>query len=290
MACTPVGFKRLFMHECRPAHPRNACRAPLATREPHLQLLGGFASRISTKRHNTPAFPQVGGANSEQLPSKTAQKSRTMAKSAPISCETAQNSRGHDRGQGRGNPQRRRGRNPKHRRCAAAGKAAATVNANAGATDASAAPDIAANAPPSPVQKRFGRRQRPRPLCRPLPRGTHLVSLLAAETSLHKRKGGSQHTCRHAHRLNMRTYPNEHLHQTRRKPSRECAHGKRQRSPVPAPTKSSSHPPPLTRQKVTHTYQKLPCRAVIPRSSIVNVASKYRAVALSHASRNRREP
>ena len=48
-------------------------------------------------------------------PPKTAQKSRTMAKSAPISCETAQNPRGRDRGQGRSNRQRRRGRKPQHR-------------------------------------------------------------------------------------------------------------------------------------------------------------------------------
>ena len=38
-----------------------------------------------------------------------------MAKSAPISCETAQNPRGRDRGQGRSNRQRRRGRKPQHR-------------------------------------------------------------------------------------------------------------------------------------------------------------------------------
>ena len=55
---------------------------------PRLQLLGGFAGRTGPKRHNTPAFPQVGEAGSEQLPPKTAQKSRPMAKSAPVSCET----------------------------------------------------------------------------------------------------------------------------------------------------------------------------------------------------------
>ena len=38
-----------------------------------------------------------------------------MAKSAPISCETAQKSRGRDRGQGRSNLQRRCGRKPQHR-------------------------------------------------------------------------------------------------------------------------------------------------------------------------------
>ena len=46
---------------------------------------------------------------------KTAQKFRAMAKSAPISCETAQKSRGRDRGQGRSNRQRRCGRKPQHR-------------------------------------------------------------------------------------------------------------------------------------------------------------------------------
>ena len=80
-----------------------------------MQLLGGFAGRIGPKHHNTPAFPQVGRADSEQTPPKTAQKSRSMAKSTPISCETAQKSRGRDRGQGRGSRKRRRGRNPKHR-------------------------------------------------------------------------------------------------------------------------------------------------------------------------------
>lgn len=38
-----------------------------------------------------------------------------MAKSAPISCETAQKSRGRDRGQGHGNRQRRCERKPQHR-------------------------------------------------------------------------------------------------------------------------------------------------------------------------------
>ena len=38
-----------------------------------------------------------------------------MAKSAPISCETPQNPRGRDRGQGRNNRQRRCGRKPQHR-------------------------------------------------------------------------------------------------------------------------------------------------------------------------------
>ena len=38
-----------------------------------------------------------------------------MAKSAPISCETAQKSRGRDRGQGRSNRQCRCGRKPQHR-------------------------------------------------------------------------------------------------------------------------------------------------------------------------------
>ena len=61
----------------QPAHPRSACRAPLATREPRSQLLGGFAGRTSLKRCNTPVFPQVGEADNEQTPPKTAQKPRT---------------------------------------------------------------------------------------------------------------------------------------------------------------------------------------------------------------------
>ena len=76
--------------------------ATFSTSEPRLQLLGGFAGRTGPKHRNTPAFPQVGGADGERPPPKTAQKSRTMAKSAPFSCETIQNPQGRDRGQGRG--------------------------------------------------------------------------------------------------------------------------------------------------------------------------------------------
>ena len=102
-------------HRCtrhRPSHAQaeRLHAPPSAQANPHLQLLGGFAGRISPKRHNTPAFPQVGEANSERPSPKTAQKSRTMAKSAPISCETVQNPRGRDRGQGRGSRKRRCGR------------------------------------------------------------------------------------------------------------------------------------------------------------------------------------
>ena len=75
--------------------------ATFSTSEPRLQLLGGFADQIGPKRHAAP-FSQVGEADSEQPPPKTAQKSRTMAKSAPFSCETIQNPQGRDRGQGRG--------------------------------------------------------------------------------------------------------------------------------------------------------------------------------------------
>ena len=73
------------------ARPHRRLRLPrLRPWSRPLRILGGFAGRISPKRHSASAFPQVGRANSEQLPPKTAQKSRTMAKSAPISCETAQ--------------------------------------------------------------------------------------------------------------------------------------------------------------------------------------------------------
>ena len=41
------------------------------------KLLGGFAGRISPKLRNTAAFPQVGEADSEQPPLRTAQESRT---------------------------------------------------------------------------------------------------------------------------------------------------------------------------------------------------------------------
>ena len=116
--CTPVDFKCLLMRECRPAPTESEHVSKCATsdaREPHLQLLGGFAGRIGLKRRNTPAFPQVGGANGEQPPPKTAQKSKTMAKSAPISCKPPEVGGGRDRGQGRGSRRRRRGRNPRYR-------------------------------------------------------------------------------------------------------------------------------------------------------------------------------
>ena len=106
MARTPVGFKRLPMRERRPALTESEHVSRCATSdasEPHLQLLGGFAGRLGPKRRAAPAFSQVGGVDGERPPPKTAQKSRPMAKSAPISCETAQKSRERDRGQGRSN-------------------------------------------------------------------------------------------------------------------------------------------------------------------------------------------
>ena len=51
-----------------------------STSEPRLQLLGGFAGRTGPKHRNTPAFSQVGEANSEQTPPETGQKSRTHGK------------------------------------------------------------------------------------------------------------------------------------------------------------------------------------------------------------------
>ena len=56
------------------AHVRHA---PSTHANPICKLLGGFAGRISPKRHPAPAFPQVGGADIEQPPPETAQKPRT---------------------------------------------------------------------------------------------------------------------------------------------------------------------------------------------------------------------
>ena len=67
----------------------------------------GEPARNATTRRR---FPQVGEADSEQLPPKTAQKPRTMAKSAPISCKTAQKSQGRDHGRSPGSRKRRCGR------------------------------------------------------------------------------------------------------------------------------------------------------------------------------------
>ena len=77
----------------RPNRNTRQDEPPSPHANPRLQLLGGFAGRTCPKRHNTPVFPQVGEAGSEQLQPKTAQKSRPMAKSAPVSCETIQKSR-----------------------------------------------------------------------------------------------------------------------------------------------------------------------------------------------------
>ena len=106
MARTPVGFKRLLMRERRPALTESEHVSRCATsvaREPRSQLLGGFAGQIGPKRRNTPAFSQVGEADSRQHPPKTTQKFRAMEKSAPFSCEPIQNPQGRDRGQGRSN-------------------------------------------------------------------------------------------------------------------------------------------------------------------------------------------
>ena len=79
-------------------------RAPLATS-------GRFF------RPNQPETPQHAGVSpgrrsrQRTTPSKTAQKSRTMAKSAPISCETAQKSQGCGRRRCRTSRKRRRVRN-----------------------------------------------------------------------------------------------------------------------------------------------------------------------------------
>lgn len=81
-------------------------RSPSDSRTP-LATSGRF------RRPNRPETPPSAGVSpgrwsrQRTTPPKTAQKSRDMAKSAPISCETAQNPRGRDRGQGRSNHQRR---------------------------------------------------------------------------------------------------------------------------------------------------------------------------------------
>ena len=62
------------------------------------QLLGGFAGGFSPKGCVAPAFPQVSEVGTTQRLPKTDQKSGSMAKSAPISCKTAQKSRGCGRG------------------------------------------------------------------------------------------------------------------------------------------------------------------------------------------------
>lgn len=70
------------------------------------------SARNVTQRQHFPRSEKLTANNSRQKPHRN---SEPMAKSAPVSCETAQNPQGRDRGQGRGSRKRRCGRNPKHR-------------------------------------------------------------------------------------------------------------------------------------------------------------------------------
>lgn len=85
---------------------RSVCRPALAARKPRLRLLGGLAGRTDPKRRTAPAFPQVGNPNGEQPRRKPSRSPEPMAKSAPISYETAQNLRG---GRPRARPQQQTG-------------------------------------------------------------------------------------------------------------------------------------------------------------------------------------
>ena len=78
---TPVPCSR-----SRGPHARHALwhpPRPLRPANPARKLLGGFAGRISPKRHNTPAFPQLGKADIEQTPPETAQKTRAHGEIGP---------------------------------------------------------------------------------------------------------------------------------------------------------------------------------------------------------------
>ena len=79
--CLHAGGVQTFVHARVPIgadQTKNALRHDaIAASEPRLQLLDNLAGRTSPKRHNTPAFPQVGEVDSERHPPKTAQKSKT---------------------------------------------------------------------------------------------------------------------------------------------------------------------------------------------------------------------
>lgn len=145
-------------------------RAPLATS-------GRF------RRSNQPKTPQHAGVSSglrswqRTTPAKKPHSPGPMAKAAPISCETAQKSRG-----------------------ATAGKAAATVNANAGA-----ARGIAVNAPPSPCSPASGAENR---LTAPPPgaaaRDLHPARCLARPAGKHS-ESSSQKRAIHLRRLDSAT-------------------------------------------------------------------------------------
>ena len=92
-------FAKLYPeHTSVPCSPVPCSRsdARRARTIPRPQLLGGFAGEFSPKGHSAPTFPQVSRFDAAQHPPKSAQKSRPMAKSTPISCETAQKSRDAD--------------------------------------------------------------------------------------------------------------------------------------------------------------------------------------------------
>ena len=63
-----------------PPGPKHTLDSPSTHANPTCKLLGGFAGRISPKRHPAPAFPQVGGSEREQPPPETAQESRGRAR------------------------------------------------------------------------------------------------------------------------------------------------------------------------------------------------------------------
>ena len=148
-----------------PTKPKHTLDAPPSTQASPTRnfwtVSQAESARNATQRRR---FPRSAEPTANIPRRKPHRSPGLMAKSAPVSCETAQNLRGRARGQGRGSRKRRRGRNPKHRGGATAGEAAAADE--------------------------------------------------------------------HAGMLRMH-------HES----SRESARGKRQQSPVPAPTKSNSHPP-----------------------------------------------
>ena len=213
--------------------PKRALDTPSSTHaSPICKLLGGFAGRISPKRHPAPMFPQFGGADSEQPPPKTAQKPRTRGE---IGAHFLRN---------RPEPAR-----------APAGKAAAAVSADAGA-----APYIAANAPPSPVQKRFEQRQRPRPLCRP--RGPAVLTFSRFKPpSRHctkERTAADAHTGMHIGLICACNRTNTCTGCTTNHHAKALMENAR-RTTYPPLQKATPIHPHQTAKKVTYNYLKLLC-------------------------------
>lgn len=111
---TPTGFKR-FVHTRVPTGTNQAethvkMRHLQHTRTPSANFWAVSQSESARNATQRRRFPRSEKPTADNTRRKPPRSSGPMAKSAPISCETAQNSQGRDHGQGRGSRKRRCGR------------------------------------------------------------------------------------------------------------------------------------------------------------------------------------